>query len=576
MRRLPLRRAAEADGATGEGRLFRKSLAVIAVVATSVAVGLLSLLPVTAQQAAEASATRSLNPATVAPGGEVVVTITAANYGSFGEVTETLPVGFTYASSPKADQVEATGQEVRLTLQGETSFTYTVTASSAAGSHTFSGTLRDSDRQDHDVVGDSSVTVEGASEASATRSLNPATVAPGGEVVVTITAANYGSFGEVTETLPVGFTYASSPKADQVEATGQEVRLTLQGETSFTYTVTASSAAGSHTFSGTLRDSDRQDHDVVGDSSVTVEGASEASATRSLNPATVAPGGEVVVTITAANYGSFGEVTETLPVGFAYASSPKADQVEATGQEVRLTLQGETSFTYTVTASSAAGSHTFSGTLRDSDKQDHDVVGDSSVTVEGASEASATRSFNPATVAPGEEVVVTITAANYGSFGEVTETLPVGFTYVSSPKADQVEATGQEVRLTLQGETSFTYTVTASSAAGSHTFSGTLRDSDRQDHDVVGDSNVTVEGPSAKRSFRPITVAPGRNVVVTITAANYGSFGEVTETLPVGFTYVSSPKSDQVEVTGQEVRLTLQGETSFTYTVTASSAVGSP
>ena len=114
-------------------------------------------------------------------------------------------MGFTYASSPKADQVEATGQEVRLTLQGETSFTYTVTASSAAGSHTFSGTLRDSDRQDHDVVGDSSVTVEGASEASATRSLNPATVAPGGEVVVTITAANYGSFGEVTETLPVGF-----------------------------------------------------------------------------------------------------------------------------------------------------------------------------------------------------------------------------------------------------------------------------------------------------------------------------------------------------------------------------------
>ena len=112
---------------------------------------------------------------------------------------------------------------------------------------------------------------------------------------------------------------------------------------------------------------------------------------------------------------------------------------------------------------------------------------------------------------------MTITAANYGSFGEVTETLPVGFTYASSPKADQVEvtgqeATGQEVRLTLQGETSFTYTVTASSAAGSHTFSGTLRDSDRQDHDVVGDSNVTVEGPSAKsHSPRPGTVAPGRN-----------------------------------------------------------------
>ena len=36
------------------------------------------------------------------------------------------------------------------------------------------------------------------------------------------------------------------------------------------------------------------------------------------------------------------------------------------------------------------------------------------------------------TVAPGEQVVVTITAANYGGFGSVKETLPPGFGYVSS------------------------------------------------------------------------------------------------------------------------------------------------
>ena len=41
-------------------------------------------LPVTAQQ--DPSATRSISPATVAPGGEVMVTITAANFGSFGAV----------------------------------------------------------------------------------------------------------------------------------------------------------------------------------------------------------------------------------------------------------------------------------------------------------------------------------------------------------------------------------------------------------------------------------------------------------------------------------------------------------
>ena len=57
------------------------------------------------------------------------------------------------------------------------------------------------------------------------------------------------------------------------------------------------------------------------------------------------------------DYGGFGsEVTETLPAGFAYSgSSPKSDQVEATGQTVRLTLQGDTSIAYTVTASDHGG-----------------------------------------------------------------------------------------------------------------------------------------------------------------------------------------------------------------------------
>ena len=111
--------------------------------------------------------------------------------------------------------------------------------------------------------------------------------------------------------------------------------------------------------------------------------------------------------------------------------------------------------------------------------------------------ASAARSFSPATVAPGGRVTVTITAANYGLAGGVTETLPAGFSYVSSTHASNqvihpVEGNSQMVRFTLQGETSLTYTVTASSVEGSYTFSGTLRGSDRNDHTVGGASMVTV------------------------------------------------------------------------------------
>ena len=110
---------------------------------------------------------------------------------------------------------------------------------------------------------------------------------------------------------------------------------------------------------------------------------------------------------------------------------------------------------------------------------------------------SATRSFSPATVAPGGRVEVTITVANYDSGGSVTERLPQGFNYVSS-SLDQADVTGQEVRFTfLAGGTPFTYTVTAPSAAGPYTFSGTLEDSVGNDHAVGGASTVTVTAGAA-------------------------------------------------------------------------------
>ena len=295
------------------------------------------------------------------------------------------------------------------------------------------------------------------------------------------------------------------------------------------------------------------------------------SATRSFNPATVAQGGDVVVTIAATGYGSLGAVTETLPAGFSYESSSLTGEGEVTevdDRTVRFTLQGaDKTFTYTVTASNTAGRHDFSGTLRDSDRADHDVVGAVRVTVEAAQQvpsASATRSFNPATVVQGGDVVVTIAATGYGSLGAVTETLPAGFSYESSSLTAEGEVTevdDRTVRFTLQGANkTFTYTVTASSTADDYDFSGTLRDSDRADHDVGGAVSVTVEAaqqvPSANatRSFNPATVVQGGDVVVTIAATGYGSLGAVTETLPAGFSYVSSSLTAEGEVTEVDAR----------------------
>ena len=127
------------------------------------------------------------------------------------------------------------------------------------------------------------------------------------------------------------------------------------------------------------------------------------------------------------------------------------------------------------------------------DVEDHDF---SQLGLAFCDVATATRSFSTATVAPGRQVIVTITAAEYGDAGKVVETLPPGFVYVSSSLSEgQATVTGQEVQevtFALTGETSFTYTATASSSEGPHTFSGTVRDSEGNEYPAVGDDTVSV------------------------------------------------------------------------------------
>ena len=423
---------------------------------------------------------------------------------------------------------------------------------------------------------------------SATRSFDKASVAPGGTVTVTILLANYGRIGRVTETLPAGFAYVSSAHDSAgVRLNDQEVRFTLQGDASVAYTVTASRTAGPHSFSGMLRDSDRTNHRVGGVDTVTVEAP---SATRSFDKASVAPGGTVTVTILLANYGRIGRVTETLPAGFAYVSSAHDSAgVRVSDQEVRFTLQGDSSFNYTVTASRTAGPHSFSGMLRDSDRANHTVGGVDTVTVEAP---SATRSLNKASVAPGGTVTVTIQVANYGGIGRVTETLPAGFAYVGSAHDSAgVRVNGQEVRFTLQGDPSLNYTVTASRTAGPHTFSGMLRDSDTNDHTVGGATRVTVRRPSsgggggggtsnrapvfgdgatAARSVAEDAVA-GASVGSPVTASDSDDGDRITYSLggEDASLFAIDPRTGQVSV-GEGTALDF--ETKSSYAVTARAA----
>ena len=143
--------------------MFNRTIATIGTAVAVVLIALVAILPAAAQQGP--SATRSLPTATVAPGGEVTVTVAFANVGATAAITETLPAGFTYVDSSLDDtNVRVTDQEVKFNLFEVTSpFTYTVTASDTADSYDFSGTLRVGPGMDDAVVGgDTSVTVEAA------------------------------------------------------------------------------------------------------------------------------------------------------------------------------------------------------------------------------------------------------------------------------------------------------------------------------------------------------------------------------------------------------------------------------
>ena len=328
--------------------------------------------------------------------------------------------------------------------------------------------------------------------------------------------------------------------------------------------------------------------------------ATNHSANRQFSQPWVLPGGQLTVTITATGYGALGQVVETLPTGFSYVSSTPQVVAVVEGQIVIFTLLGDDTVTYTVTAPTEEGTYSFAGVLKDSEKAELQVEGNFQITVSATppptptptptpTEPMATRYFSEPWVLLGGEFIVTITTARYGDSGQVVETLPAGFNYVSSSLQSAAMLEGQTITFTLTGEGTFTYTVVApatSTDEGAHPFAGVLHDSDMGQQPVVGYSSITVRATppptpppatpqyNANRRFSEPWVRPGTELTVTITATGYGGLGQVVETLPAGFSFVSSSLPDASTVEGQTVIFTLLGNDAFTYTVTASAQQG--
>ena len=112
---------------------------------------------------------------------------------------------------------------------------------------------------------------------------------------------------------------------------------------------------------------------------------------------------------------------------------------------------------------------------------------------------SATRSFEPASVEPGGTVTVNIDIEGVAVAGSVTETVPAGFTYVSTTGIPlNAEASDLDMGILVfpfLGTNDFSYVLTAPSTEDSYPFDGTLNPGpDTQPVDVGGADTVTVGG----------------------------------------------------------------------------------
>ena len=138
--------------------LLRAISLLLALVLATIGAG--TLAPSPALEASSHSAVRSFSQQWAPPGGRLVVTITATNYGGFGQVEETLPEGFSYTGSSLSEgSVTVDGQTVSFVLLGDVSFTYTVDIPDEEDSYTFSGVLKDANREEAVIGGASQVLV---------------------------------------------------------------------------------------------------------------------------------------------------------------------------------------------------------------------------------------------------------------------------------------------------------------------------------------------------------------------------------------------------------------------------------
>jgi hypothetical protein len=178
-----------------------------------------------------------------------------------------------------------------------------------------------------------------------------------------------------------------------------------------------------------------------------------------------------------------------------------------------------------------------------------------------ASSATASRML-PTSVESGNIFDVTVETSDCGAFGQVVETLPDGFTYVScTPDDIGVAQVSNTVKFTFLGSASFTYRVEAPTVdtTTTYTFHGVVKDEDKNAYPIQdNDITVTVNVPPLETYTLTMAVSGGtHSTTPSVGSHTYdaGSVVDISATADSGWRFdhwsgnVADPSSSSTTVT---------------------------
>jgi hypothetical protein len=252
------------------------------------------------------------------------------------------------------------------------------------------------------------------------------------------------------------------------------IEFTLFGDHDFTYTLTSPAVNDTYTFSGILTDDGLIDHTVGGDTVLTVESPGEELQANAHGDYSAEE--DELIVLSGSASGGVSPYTYEWDLNY-----DNGFDVDATGASPSVSWD-------------TAGVYTVALRVTDSDSPSNQHIDTATATVtEPITGAYATRGL-PVSVEPSTSFDVSIGAYDYGSFGEVTETVPSGCAYVtSSLPGYQVDTSGFPViEFTLFGDHDFTYTLTSPAVNDTYTFSGVLTDDTLTEYPVTGDIQMHV------------------------------------------------------------------------------------